>query len=394
MATNNILQRLTNKSPQRERTPDELNRDSTYTLFFFLISFALGLIPILITGSTTAFLCSLCCLSVGGIVGFLFGIPKVIQSDVIPVNNPDPATKGNNRSEKPVNSGQSANPYRQRVNTNLEDISDWLTKIIVGLGLVHLSKIWTKLKSIASVLMASLPDNNIAFSMALLLYFGIVGFVSGYLATRLFLQPAFARADKAAMNSENRLRVAIENVVDSDINEAPTPQQIQGAESVAEAALSTGLATIRQKVTNLADEYDVIRDTLTSGYVRTEKMQAVVNGLRALGIAALPLLPELIHSEFPGQRLAAIVILQLKPDAMYLDWLAQRIREDKPFAGYQAALALLNAARNLHISHSAQVAKAISDAKNSGDFKLDPDTDRFRTLSDAESELSRRLAAN
>ncbi len=54
----------------------------------------------------------------GFLVGFLFGIPRVLQGeDVLPGQQPE---------------------YRQRVNTNLEQISDWLTKIIVGLGLVEL----------------------------------------------------------------------------------------------------------------------------------------------------------------------------------------------------------------------------------------------------------------
>lgn len=58
---------------------------------------------------------------VGGfLIGFLFGIPKVLQA------NETVAAR--------------ANP-QYRVNKNLEQISDWLTKIIVGLGLVQLRSV-------------------------------------------------------------------------------------------------------------------------------------------------------------------------------------------------------------------------------------------------------------
>jgi len=58
---------------------------------------------------------ALACLSAGFLAGFLFGIPKVLQGDRTA------ATK----------TSKGRTPYRQRVNTNLEEISDWLTKIIV-----------------------------------------------------------------------------------------------------------------------------------------------------------------------------------------------------------------------------------------------------------------------
>src|SRR5438552_685547 len=66
---------------------------------------------------------ALACFAVGVVTGFLFGIPRVLQG---------------------TDSGAEATahtPYQQRVNTNLEQISDWLTKIIVGLGLVQLTKV-------------------------------------------------------------------------------------------------------------------------------------------------------------------------------------------------------------------------------------------------------------
>ena len=80
----------------------------------------------------------------GGFVGFLFGIPRVLQDGQSGSAGPHPGV----RPEAPTNlrlpSGASASSpsagsgFRINVNTNLEQISDWLTKIIVGLGLVEL----------------------------------------------------------------------------------------------------------------------------------------------------------------------------------------------------------------------------------------------------------------
>ncbi len=47
-----------------------------------------------------------------------------------------------------------------------------------------------------------------------------------------------------------------------------------------------------------------------------------------------------------GERLAAVMILQESPQPEWLSWLAGRVRAEKPFVGYHAALALRNAARS------------------------------------------------
>src|SRR5215831_16764829 len=73
----------------------------------------------------TSFIWALACTTAGGAFGFLFGIPKILQSDRLPEGSTNSTVIG----------------YRQQVNTNLTEISDWLTKIIVGLSLISLSNI-------------------------------------------------------------------------------------------------------------------------------------------------------------------------------------------------------------------------------------------------------------
>lgn len=136
-------------------------------------------------GLLTVMLWALATYATGFGIGFLFGIPKVLQK------------------ESPGVDTSSEVEYAQKVNTNLEQISDWLTKIIVGLGLVQLQQIPGFIKRVSIWAATSLPlaaginPNQVAaFSTALLVYFSITGFLAGYLLTRLYLAGAFRRADK------------------------------------------------------------------------------------------------------------------------------------------------------------------------------------------------------
>ena len=80
------------------------------------------------------------------------------------------------------------------VNTNLSDISDWLTKIIVGVGLVQLGKIRGQLKDAANFVAGGLVGNSskaastfAPIALGIILYFSVLGFLSSYLLTRVWL---------------------------------------------------------------------------------------------------------------------------------------------------------------------------------------------------------------
>jgi hypothetical protein len=140
-----------------------------------------------------AILWAAACFMAGFLAGFLFGVPKVGADDA---SSRKPA--GATRSGATPNRG-----YSQRPNTNLEQISDWLTKIIVGLGLVELKQIPAHLRNaarwVAESLSASAPNPaTISFAGSLILYFSILGFLAGYLLTLLFLADAFGRAGRRA----------------------------------------------------------------------------------------------------------------------------------------------------------------------------------------------------
>jgi hypothetical protein len=117
---------------------------------------------------------------VGGLLGFLFGIPHTLQGE------PNATTQG----------------VAYRANTNLEQISDWLTKILVGVGLTQLTEIPTQMKKVATFLAGGLGSpESASFALAIIVFFVVCGFLFGFLWTRLFLAGALMHADVAALGA-------------------------------------------------------------------------------------------------------------------------------------------------------------------------------------------------
>lgn len=110
-------------------------------------------------------------LMAGGLTGFLFGIPS-----------------GRPVEPKGARDDESFAPAAS-VNTNLEAIADWLTKILVGLALVSVKDLPEQLKRLTSYVSQGLSGKgNEPFLMALVIYFSLAGFVIGILSTRVYFR--------------------------------------------------------------------------------------------------------------------------------------------------------------------------------------------------------------
>lgn len=120
----------------------------------------------------------------GFILGLIFGIPRSEQE-------PTTTPANSNNTDKI----DSTSIYRP--NTNLEQISDWLTKILVGVGLTELKEIPKHLEALANFLSPGLGNNIYSprFALALASTYFISGFLLGYLVSRLHLATAFREAD-------------------------------------------------------------------------------------------------------------------------------------------------------------------------------------------------------
>ena len=157
----------------------------------------------------------------GMLLGFLFGIPRTLPSGTVNMAPPDERSNGKSRpTDEPPAAGADAatgnasnslflgSPTPMEINSNLVEVSDWLTKIIVGVGLIELKSLPGGARSMAAFIAPSL-DTDTPTAMAvvggIMLFFSVHGFLIGYLLTRIYLSIMIKRADSMVKNESVRL---------------------------------------------------------------------------------------------------------------------------------------------------------------------------------------------
>jgi prokaryotic YEATS domain len=169
----------------------------------------------------------------GAGIGFLFGIPRVLQKD---------ARAGDGAGSNMVDPPRvpRAKAYEQRVNTNLEEISDWLTKIIVGFGLIELREVPTFFMRLArrvAMSFGAASELYVSAAASIVLLFGTGGFLFGYLITRLYLQGALKRAEShlqeiedTAQEGLSTAKAAAYAVARGGVRRLPAPENVEVGE--------------------------------------------------------------------------------------------------------------------------------------------------------------------
>ncbi|MCP4384698.1 MAG: hypothetical protein GY798_25345 [Hyphomicrobiales bacterium] len=188
-----VLSRFLGHPPDGATTPDTPDETSYRLAARTLAALAIGLLFILLfcmaaapsgqsflsrIGASLALALSAAVLGV--LLGFIFGIPRTLQQNV---------------SELPADERERVG---YQINTNLEQISDWLTKIIIGVGLVELGSIGSWLIEFSGNMATGFGNGTTgqAFVLGVLVYFSCAGFLIGYLWTRLTFGLAIKEADK------------------------------------------------------------------------------------------------------------------------------------------------------------------------------------------------------
>jgi hypothetical protein len=119
----------------------------------------------------------------GGVIGFLFALPRSITVGI------PTGSDGQSRELRGIT---------VRPNTNLEEVSDWITKIIIALTLTQLGKIPGAAGRLFVMLGHSLggSSQDVAFAGSLVVFSFIVGFLMGWLVTRMFIGRWMAASDE------------------------------------------------------------------------------------------------------------------------------------------------------------------------------------------------------
>ena len=191
----------------------------------------------------------------GAGVGFLFGIPKVLQGERPAA--PSAASPPAAGSLAPADSGPTTSlAYHQRVNTNLEEISDWLTKIIVGVSLIQLKSVPDYVRRLADLIGAILvgPQPERGFGVSLVLFYTTAGFLYGYLSTRLYIQGALARAERGIVQESLRAEQGLRSQSGKAVRQVEEALQRQVPPQGAPApAAAPGV--VDDALRRMADEY-------------------------------------------------------------------------------------------------------------------------------------------
>lgn len=114
--------------------------------------------------------------AVSGLIGFMFGVPKGPSGDV---------------------EGQRANYVYFRPNTNLEQVSDWLTKIIVGVGLIEFRQIGGLVvdlgRTVGTVIgdLQGKPGSGTVFAIGLMAATAAINFLVAYMWTTTTLYSVY-----------------------------------------------------------------------------------------------------------------------------------------------------------------------------------------------------------
>jgi hypothetical protein len=206
-----------------------------YTNLALLIAIAVGVSVIIghrgtITAGLTAFGAAL---GLGGVLGFLFGVPGPsrppvnINANTIAVGSGEGSTTvsgtveaGETPVPPPGQTGSSSNanpapppeppvkpppvtgavelPTQSQVPSNLEQVADWVTKLLLGGGLTQMQrippKVWQWSRMVALGILRDDPTASEqlivaqqAFAAGLLVYGFVLGFFAGFLITKLQL---------------------------------------------------------------------------------------------------------------------------------------------------------------------------------------------------------------
>lgn len=135
-------------------------------------------------------LVALAATAAGSLGGFLFGLPRFSQVLTVPVpGSPSPAAS---KLAETAQTRAAAGIYAP--SNNLEQISDWLTKLLLGAGLVQLGPLgrWLGgfIDGLARAMVGgdaeSAPPMATVVAGSLVVFYTAFGFLSGYITTTLW----------------------------------------------------------------------------------------------------------------------------------------------------------------------------------------------------------------
>jgi hypothetical protein len=187
-------------------------------------------------------------LAAGAVLGFIFGVPRSQR-------RPSTTAAGTSATGS---AGSTDSDAQFGANTNLEQISDWFTKTIVGVGLVELSKLPPLLDKLAWYVAGGMGDPNPhakAVALVVIVYFVSTGFLISYLWTRWELT-GMSRLSKRVRDLEQSAADAeAVTSVDTWLRNHPAKQDEDKARSQMMNAIKSSSSPTKARVFVAASDY-------------------------------------------------------------------------------------------------------------------------------------------
>jgi hypothetical protein len=192
---------------------------------------------------------------VGGVIGFLFGIPLTSK-------------------QRAAGTGDS----QYETNTNLEQVSDWLTKIIVGVGLVQIGRALPALDRLAKSLNDPLGGKPYGgpFGLGLTIFYSLLGFLFLYLWSRTDFTRELQQLTGVIQTQINKVESTLSNALDlvsRQLNslkggQSPTQDELNQAVTAAPDSTRLQIFNLAEHVrnVNMKDDKDLMALTIPVFY--------------------------------------------------------------------------------------------------------------------------------
>lgn len=202
----------------------------------------------------------------------------------------------------PKRNNKKENNYS--LNNSLVEISDWLTKIIVGIGLINLKEIPGYLISLGEYVRASSKyDGQLlnVYTIGIVVYFGFLGLFIGYNYMRLVLSNKYKYADDNLIRRE--LEIAKEKVLEAkEENQQKDKKiiQIQSLVQEKEQLTKTLIEKVNEPSMSNANIQTVVKTLIDSGEAKKDNENIELHIDKMLDEAKLKLHKGLItHHDDP-----------------------------------------------------------------------------------------------
>src|SRR5262249_52435434 len=156
---------------------------------------------------------------------------------------------------------------------------------------------------------------------------------------------------------------SVANEIRALVSASPPSLSEEPRRPAEQRAFESSLDLVRGQIQSYARLYERTRQRMPGSRERTERMEKVFANMRALATAAYPLLGELADSPSPGERLAAVAILQVFASERFLGFLVGLVSSEKPFVAYHAIVALGFAVGSLDPRAHRQLKEALREAR-------------------------------